>query len=85
MDTLLTLSGVAGINFIMGVPGSDDIMLNYQTTSFHDALAMRDLLGRRRRQNSRHGWSGRALWMPRTESARATCPAAFARSFRLEQ
>jgi ethanolamine ammonia-lyase large subunit len=37
MDTLLTLLGVAGINFIMGIPGSDDIMLNYQTTSFHDA------------------------------------------------
>jgi ethanolamine ammonia-lyase large subunit len=45
MDTLLTLLGVAGINFIMGIPGSDDIMLNYQTTSFHDALYARKTLG----------------------------------------
>jgi len=45
MDTLLTLLGVAGINFIMGIPGSDDIMLNYQTTSFHDALYARKVLG----------------------------------------
>ena len=37
-DAILTLLGVAGVNFIMGVPGSDDIMLNYQSTSFHDAL-----------------------------------------------
>lgn len=48
MDTLLTLLGVAGINFIMGVPGADDIMLNYQSTSFHDALYLRRALGRRR-------------------------------------
>lgn len=45
MDTLLTLFGVAGINFIMGVPGADDIMLNYQSTSFHDALYLREVLG----------------------------------------
>ncbi len=45
MDTLLTLLGVAGINFIMGVPGADDIMLNYQSTSFHDALYIRKMLG----------------------------------------
>jgi ethanolamine ammonia-lyase large subunit len=48
MDTLLTLLGVAGINFIMGIPGSDDIMLNYQTTSFHDALYARQTLGLKR-------------------------------------
>ncbi|SPA55218.1 ethanolamine ammonia-lyase subunit EutB [Cupriavidus taiwanensis] len=47
MDTLLTLFGVAGINFIMGVPGADDIMLNYQSTSFHDALYLREVLGLR--------------------------------------
>ena len=47
MDMLLTLLGVAGINFIMGIPGSDDIMLNYQTTSFHDALYARKTLGLR--------------------------------------
>jgi ethanolamine ammonia-lyase large subunit len=45
MDTLLTLLGVAGCNFIMGVPGADDIMLNYQSTSFHDALYARKVLG----------------------------------------
>ena len=45
MDTLLTLLGNAGVNYIMGVPGADDIMLNYQSTSFHDALYLRQLLG----------------------------------------
>ncbi|BHH85225.1 ethanolamine ammonia lyase large subunit [Desulforhopalus sp. 52FAK] len=45
MDTLLTLLGNAGCNFIMGVPGADDIMLNYQSTSFHDAAYLRKLLG----------------------------------------
>ncbi|MBQ1494040.1 MAG: ethanolamine ammonia-lyase subunit EutB [Acinetobacter sp.] len=45
MDVLLTLFGTAGLNFIMGIPGSDDVMLNYQTTSFHDALYLRQLLG----------------------------------------
>lgn len=44
MDSLLTQLAVAGINFIMGIPGSDDIMLNYQTTSFHDALYAREVL-----------------------------------------
>ncbi|MDR3427698.1 ethanolamine ammonia-lyase subunit EutB [Silvimonas sp.] len=47
MDSLLTLLGVAGCNFIMGVPGADDVMLNYQSTSFHDALYMRRVLGLR--------------------------------------
>ena len=47
MDVLLTLLASAGCNFVMGVPGSDDIMLNYQTTSFHDALYVRRLLGLR--------------------------------------
>ncbi|TWI33212.1 ethanolamine ammonia-lyase subunit EutB [Paracoccus sulfuroxidans] len=47
MDNLLTLLGVAGITFIMGIPGSDDVMLNYQTTSFHDALYLRQVLGLR--------------------------------------
>jgi ethanolamine ammonia-lyase large subunit len=48
MDTLLTLLGVAGIHFIMGIPGADDIMLGYQSTSFHDALYLRQALGKRR-------------------------------------
>ena len=46
-DVLLTLLVAAGVNFVMGVPGADDVMLGYQSTSFHDALAMRDLFGRR--------------------------------------
>lgn len=46
-DVLLTLLGTAGCNYIMGVPGSDDVMLSYQTTSFHDALYLRRLLGLR--------------------------------------
>jgi ethanolamine ammonia-lyase large subunit len=45
MDNLLTLLAAAGVTFIMGVPGADDIMLNYQSTSFHDALYVRDLFG----------------------------------------
>ena len=48
MDNLLTMLGVAGVNFIMGVPGADDVMLNYQSTSFHDALYLRDVLGLKR-------------------------------------
>ncbi|MGA2950826.1 MAG: ethanolamine ammonia-lyase subunit EutB [Caulobacteraceae bacterium] len=47
MDDLLTLLGVAGVNFVMGVPGSDDVMLSYQSTSFHDALYVREVLGLR--------------------------------------
>jgi ethanolamine ammonia-lyase large subunit len=47
MDALLTLLGAAGINYIMGVPGADDIMLNYQSTSFHDALYLRRILNLR--------------------------------------
>ena len=47
MDTLMTLLATAGVTFIMGIPGADDIMLNYQTTSFHDALYLRKVLGLR--------------------------------------
>jgi ethanolamine ammonia-lyase large subunit len=47
MDTLLTLLVAAGVTYVMGVPGADDIMLGYQSTSFHDAIAVRELLGRR--------------------------------------
>jgi ethanolamine ammonia-lyase large subunit len=45
MDALLTMLGVAGCNYIMGVPGADDVMLHYQSTSFHDALYLRSVLG----------------------------------------
>jgi ethanolamine ammonia-lyase large subunit len=48
MDNLLVLLAASGVNFIMGVPGADDVMLNYQSTSFHDALFVRRLLGLKR-------------------------------------
>ena len=47
MDTLLTLLGVAGVNFVITVPGADDIMLGYQSLAYHDALVMRHALGLR--------------------------------------
>lgn len=47
MGALLTLLGVAGVNFTMGVPGTDDVMLGYQSTSYHDALYLREVLGLR--------------------------------------
>ena len=47
MDALLTLLAIAGCTFVMGVPGADDVMLNYQSTSFQDALYVRRLLGLR--------------------------------------
>ena len=48
MDNLMTLLAAAGITYIMGIPGADDVMLNYQSTSFHDALYLRDVFGLRR-------------------------------------
>jgi ethanolamine ammonia-lyase large subunit len=59
MDNLLTLLAAAGVNFIMGVPGADDVMLNYQSTSYHDALYVRDLLGLKRAPEF-DGWLLRA-------------------------
>ncbi|CAN5855191.1 ethanolamine ammonia-lyase subunit EutB [soil metagenome] len=47
MDVLLTALGAAGVTYIMGVPGADDVMLGYQSTSFHDALYLREILGLR--------------------------------------
>jgi ethanolamine ammonia-lyase large subunit len=47
MDSLLTLLGVAGVTYVMGIPGADDIMLGYQSTSFHDALYLRQALALR--------------------------------------
>jgi len=46
MDVLMTVLAAAGVNFLITVPGADDIMLNYQSLSFHDAVYMRDTLGR---------------------------------------
>ena len=48
MDNLMTLLAAAGITYIMGIPGADDVMLNYQSTSFHDALYLRDVFGLKR-------------------------------------
>ena len=56
MDTLLTLLAAAGVSYVMGVPGADDVMLNYQSTSFHDALYVRALLDLKRAPNLKHGW-----------------------------
>jgi ethanolamine ammonia-lyase large subunit len=47
MDTLLTLLAVAGVNFVITVPGADDIMLGYQSLAYHDALVVRHALGLR--------------------------------------
>jgi ethanolamine ammonia-lyase large subunit len=47
MDALLTLLGAAGVTYVMGVPGADDVMLSYQSTSFHDSLYLRGILGLR--------------------------------------
>ena len=45
VDTLLILLATAGVTYVMGVPGADDVMLNYQSTSYHDVIAVRELLG----------------------------------------
>jgi ethanolamine ammonia-lyase large subunit len=71
MDNLLTLLAVAGCTYVMGVPGADDIMLSYQSTSFHDALYVRAALACAPRRNSRLGSSARVSWTRRTASARA--------------
>ena len=55
MDALLTLLAVAGCTYVMGVPGADDVMLNYQSTSFHDALYVRDCSACGPRPNSKPG------------------------------
>ncbi len=83
MDNLLTLLGVAGCNFIMGIPGSDDIMLNYQTTSFHDALYIRRVLGSQPAPEFRD-WLTRMQIMSDAERAVLAdrLPEAFARSLK---
>jgi ethanolamine ammonia-lyase large subunit len=69
MDALLALLVSAGVNFVMGVPGADDIMLGYQSTSFHDALAMRELFGRRPAPEF-EAWLARQGLMDRAERVR---------------
>jgi len=84
MDNLLTLLGVAGCTFIMGIPGSDDIMLNYQTTSFHDALYVRRALGARPAPEF-EAWLTKMQIFQDAESFRLNekLPAPFARSLQL--
>ncbi|SHF74441.1 Ethanolamine ammonia-lyase heavy chain [Loktanella atrilutea] len=81
MDTLMTLLGVAGVTFIMGIPGADDIMLNYQTTSFHDALYLRRVLGVKPAPEF-DDWLGRMGIMDSTDGFRLPggVPVGFARS-----
>jgi ethanolamine ammonia-lyase large subunit len=62
MDVLLTLLSVAGVTYVMGIPGSDDIMLNYQTTSFHDALYVRKVLGLKPAPEFEAWLTGVGLW-----------------------
>src|SRR5712691_10477358 len=62
MDTLLTLLGTAGVTYIMGVPGADDVMLGYQSTSFHDALYLRQLLGLRPAPEFEEWLLGMGVW-----------------------
>ncbi|MCP1312945.1 MULTISPECIES: ethanolamine ammonia-lyase subunit EutB [unclassified Halomonas] len=83
MDNLLTLLGVAGCNFVMGIPGSDDIMLNYQTTSFHDALYARRALGLKAAPEFEQ-WLARMQIFADVDTHRLSdrVPAAFARSLR---
>lgn len=77
MDTLLTLLGAAGVNYIMGVPGADDIMLGYQSTSFHDAHYLRQTLGLKpapefeawlAKMNIARATDGRLLPVPRSHA-----------------
>jgi ethanolamine ammonia-lyase large subunit len=68
MDALLTMLGAAGVNYIMGVPGADDIMLNYQSTSFHDALYLRRILNLRPAPEFE-------AWLASNEPRRLTLPA----------
>lgn len=76
MDMLLTQMAVAGINFIMGIPGGDDIMLNYQTTSFHDALYIREVLDLRPAPEFDHWLQKNGITRPSGKLA-ATMPDTF--------
>jgi ethanolamine ammonia-lyase large subunit len=60
---------VAGCNYIMGVPGADDVMLHYQSTSFHDCLYLRDVLGLRPAPEFEAWLAARPEWKPELENA----------------
>ncbi|NBU21371.1 ethanolamine ammonia lyase large subunit, partial [bacterium] len=74
LDVLLTLLAAAGCTYIMGVPGSDDIMLNYQSTSFHDALYCRALFGLRPAPEFEDWLIRMKLWNPHSHSLRKLTP-----------
>lgn len=78
MDNLLTLLANAGCTFVMGIPGSDDIMLNYQTTSFHDALYVRQLLGLRAAPEFEH-WLAKMQIMDGHFQLNTQVPSAFSK------
>lgn len=69
-DNLLLLLAAAGANYFMGVPCADDVMLNYQSTSFHDAMAVRQLFGLRPSPEFAHWWEGEILWAKSTAGRR---------------
>ena len=79
MDVLLTLLAAAGVNFVMGVPGASDIMLDYQSTSFHDALSVRELLGKRPAPEFEAWLDGQGLLDTRRRVRPPTLPASFRR------
>jgi ethanolamine ammonia-lyase large subunit len=62
MDTLMTLLTAAGVTFVITVPGADDVMLNYQSLSYHDILYLRSTFGVKPRRNSRCGWRRWTWW-----------------------
>src|SRR3546814_14114162 len=79
MDSLMTLLGTAGVNFLIAVPGADDVMLNYQSLSYHDVLGLRHLLHRRPAPDF-------AVWLGRMglldDQGRMTPPAGASDDFR---
>jgi len=84
MDALLTLLCAAGCNFVMGIPGADDIMLNYQSTSFHDALVMRQVMGLRAAPEFEAWLQSMGVFEPGNRSRLAPqLPASFANTLRL--
>ena len=80
MDALLTLLGAAGVTFVMGVPGSDDVMLAYQSTSFHDALYLRRTLGLAPAPEFAEWLEGAGILLPDGSRPPGGLPAPFARA-----
>jgi ethanolamine ammonia-lyase large subunit len=62
LESLAVLLAAAGVNFIMGVPMGDDAMLSYQSTSYHEAASLRQLLGLRPLPEFEEWLIGMGLW-----------------------